>query len=125
MDIEIGETNENGNMAFVRYWEDSEFLNSGIFTITADKVIWNEEKGTITFMNTEEEVATTFWASHHADAKFIDSVPDGIRAIRAIARMANLTGNLDVSSIVDETTDGVVLTVENTPKGRLFTTTSV
>jgi len=117
MEIEI--TEQEDGLNFVRYWE--ELKDNDSFTLTFSRVKWNEEAGCITFLGDEQ--AMTLWMENHKNAKF-DSTPDGIRAINAMGRAANISGKTTVESIVDLVNgDGGSITVEKTEKGRLWSAT--
>lgn len=117
-DMEIEITEQEQGLNFVRYWE--ELKESDSFTFTFSRTLWNEESGCITFIGDEQ--AMSLWMQHHKDAKYTDSITDGMRAINAIGRAGNMTGKKTTVEAVLELVngDGGSITVEKTEKGRLW-----
>ena len=91
------------------------------FTFT--RLVRNEERGCTTMLN--ETHGLTLWDENHPESEYPKKTPDGIRLLKALARMMELEGALDSQDVCDGFQARLVesphtLTVEKTERGWLF-----
>ena len=84
-----GNGEEDEELVWVAHW--AKVRETGIFSMAMTDVVWSTKHQAVIVKNDASE-ACMFRTVHHADALYTDSMPDGVRFLRAVSRSLNVAG---------------------------------
>jgi len=124
--VELNLTNPNENETEwlkmgALYGESRESGEPIEFTFT--RLVRNEQRGCTTMLNDTQGL--TLWDENHPESEYPKENPDGIRLLKALARLMELEGTLDSEDVCSQFQASLVesphtLKVEKTERGWLF-----
>lgn len=112
---------EENNVEWVS-WSDKIKEVGDQFTIGIDKLIFKEEPARFFVIDETDDLGLSAFCTNHPNSKFQDATPHGVRLANAIGRAAGLEGDVDADALIDviNSSEGLVLTIEKTDKGVLW-----
>jgi len=128
MEFEINPTTQPENEVEWISWSSDVKEVGDEFSITPTKVIFKENR--FLLIDENNSVGTTVFATHHPNAKFTSSKPDGVRLANAIGRVFEVVGNVSAETLtlaINEAIENapkkkpIVVKCSRTEKGRLWT----
>jgi hypothetical protein len=116
---------QDDNVEWVK-WTDNVKDVGDSFEIIPERITFKDESGVfylVSELDGDTRTGTSVFCEHHPASKFTDSMPDGLRLASAIGRYLEIDGDVEAEELVSSINDAlpVVVRVERTEKGRLWT----
>jgi hypothetical protein len=84
-----GNGEENEELTWVPHW--TIVRDTGAFTMNMVDVVWSTKHQAVVVKDADSN-GCMFRTVHHADALYTDSMPDGVRFLRAVSRTLDVAG---------------------------------
>ena len=118
---------QQDNVEWVK-WTDAVKAEGDAFEIVPERITFKEDSEVFYLIAAAEledgvKTGTSVFCNHHPASKFTDSMPDGLRLASAIGRYLKIDGDIDANVLLEQINAKlpVVVRVERTEKGRLWT----